>query len=605
MQRLLRDAEEFNGLEMGAYQIDNFADIVDAIHAVQDNLGITGTTSKEAATTIEGSLNTVKGAWNNLVAGFANPDADMDQLMNNLVVAIVGENEGEGLLNNILPAVERALRGIGDFIVKAAPIIAQRLPALMNAILPSLIKAATALVAGLVKALPSILQILIEQAPMIISMLAQAFKETAPLLVELGKNLMTSIYNGLVNAFPQLQGALDIVAGIFKTVFEGITTAIDFVVEHIDTIAPIVAAVVGAIAGLGILSIISGLVGAITGIATAIGGVISALSMIKSFAGLVSVITTLAGGPLVLIVAAIGAVAGAFIYLWNTSEEFRNFWIGLWEGIKATASAAWEAIKSVVTTIAKVVPEIWNNIKNAVTNTVEGLKNGIVNTWNNIKNGVTNTVENIKNGVRQKFVDMVREVLLRVGAIKEGIRERFEQAKENVLNIFENIKNGIKDKIDWAKDHISNVVETIKNIFNFDWHLPELKLPHINVGRYINVPALGTIPDPRYLSVDWYKKAYENPWMFTKPTVVGNNGFGDGPGGEIVYGHENLMQDIRSAMGENTERHLADIASMLEEYLPVLSEMRVVLDSGKLVGAMTAEIDAGMGVIAARKRRGN
>lgn len=538
MERLLRDAEEFNGLEVGSYQIENFADIVDAIHAVQENLGITGTTSKEAATTIEGSLNTVKGAWNNLVAGFANPDADMDQLINNLVVAIVGENEGEGLLNQLIPAVERALKGIGDFVVKAAPIISKRLPALMRAILPSLIKAATALVAGLVKALPSILQVLIEQAPMIISMLAQAFRETAPMLIELGKNLMTSIYNGLVNAFPQLQGALDMVAGIFKTVFDGITTAIDFVKEHIDTIAPIVAAVVGVITGLGILSIISGIVGAITGVATAIGGVISALGMIQSFAGLISVITTLAGGPLVLIVAAIGAVAGAFIYLWNTSEEFRNFWIGLWEGIKSTASAAWEAIKSVVSTIAKFIPETWNNIKNAV----------------------TNTVENLKNGVRQKFVDMVQEVLLRVGAIKEGIRERFEQAKDNALQIFENIKNGIKDKIDAAKDIVSRIIDDIKGLFKFDWSLPDLKLPHISISEYLEVPGLGTVPAPWGIHVDWYKKAYAQPYMFTQPTVM--QGFGDGNGGEIVYGHSNLMQDIKDAMGSVGQRVFAPVINI-------------------------------------------
>ena len=500
MERLLRDAEEFNGLEVGAYQIENFADIVDAIHAVQENLGITGTTSDEAAKTIEGSLNTVKGAWNNLVAGFANPDADMDQLMNNLVVAIVGENEGEGLLNQLIPAVERALRGIGDFVVKAAPIIAQRLPALMRAILPSLIKAATALVAGLVKALPSILQVLIEQAPMIISMLAQALRETAPLLVELGKNLMNSIYNGLVNAFPQLQGALDTVIEIFKTAFDGITTAIDFVKEHIDTIAPIVAAVVGAIAGLGILSIISGLVGAITGIATAIGGVISALSMIKSFAGLISVITTLAGGPLVLIVAAIGAVAGAFIYLWNTSEEFRNFWIGLWEGIKETVSSAWDGIKSFVSSA------------------IDGVKRAI-----------------------------------------DGL----SAIKDTVFGVFNDVYNTITDKLNSAWDFISGIVEKIKGVFNFEWKLPDLKLPHINVGAYIDVPALGTIPDPRYLTVDWYAKAYNNPWMFTKPTVMPDGrGYGDGNGGEVVYGHANLMQDIKDAMGSVGQRVFAPVINI-------------------------------------------
>lgn len=664
MERLVQDAEAMNtGFKAQRDEAGNltlaFSDVIQAIELIQEKQNIAGTTSKEAASTIEGSFGSVRAAWENLVAGFANPDADLDKLMDNFIVAVVGEKDGEGLLNRMIPTIERALQGVGDFIAKAAPIISQRLPALMSAILPPLIKAATSLVAGLVKALPTILQMIIEQVPMIVSMLAQAFRETAPLLVELGKNLMTSIYNGLVNAFPQLKGALDTVIEIFKTAFDGIATAIDFVKEHIDTIAPIVAAVVGVITGLGILSVISGIVGAITGIATAIGGVISALSMIQSFAGLISVITTLAGGPLVLIVAAIGAVAGAFIYLWNTSEEFRNFWIGLWEGIKETVStvweaitgfvsAAWETIKTVVETgfqilssiittattlltlpwqfiwenFGGIITDAWNAITSFIKNALSTISNVISNVWNTISrviSGVVNTIygnvsrvwntisgyiSNVMGTISRTFSNVwnnISSVISRVvDSIRSAIVDKVDDAKSTVSSILDGVRDKFESIFNGIKNFISPIVDWLADAFNFHWELPDVKLPHF----HINWADYGPISIPE-VSVEWYRKAYENPWMFTKPTTLGAFGFGDGPGGEIVYGHENLMQDIRSAMGENTERHLADIASMLEKYLPVLAKMQIFLDSGKLVGAMTAEIDAGMGVIAARKRRGN
>ena len=573
MQELLDKAHELSGVE---YNIDSYADIVQAIHVVQDEMGITGTTSKEAATTIEGSLNAVKGAWTNLIAGFANPDADMGKLMDDLVVALVGKNKGEGLLNNLLPAVERALNGIGVFLVKAAPIISKRLPALMKAILPSLIKAATALFAGLVKALPSILQILIEQAPTIIGMLAQALVETAPLLVELGKNLMSSIYNGLINAFPQLAGVLESLKGVFQTVFDGISTAVNFVIENIDKILPVVAAIAGAIGALGILSFISGLVSAITGVASAIGTVISALSMIKSFAGLVSVISTLAGGPLVLIVAAIGAVTAAFIYLWNTSDKFRNFWIGLWEGIKSTVSGAITTVKNIVKTAIAILASIFksasailsvpwqfiwvnfggiitdkfNAIKDFISGVLDGIKQKISDIWNGIKDFLSPILDTIKGAFDTAWGKIKDAVGSALDSIKSGI-EKLEEVKDTISGIFGGVYDTIKDKLDSAWDFISGIVDKIKDAFDFDLSfpdisLPDIKMPHFSwsfkdVGFGISIPEI---------TVDWWAKGYDNPFLLKRATVL--QGFGDRGaynGGEIVYSHDKLMDDIREAVG--------------------------------------------------------
>lgn len=602
MQRLIqdaakaKDAQEELGLSVDGTSM-SFDNIVKAIQVIQYEQGIAGTTSKEAATTIEGAFNMTKAAWENLVAGFANPDADLGALMDNLIVSIVGEKEGEGLLNRLIPAVERALQGVGQFVQKAAPIIAQYLPGLMNAILPGLLSAATSLVIGLVKALPTLVTIVIQQIPSIISQIKDAVIEAAPALIEGGKQLMQSIYNGLTQEFPQIKPVLDGLGEMFKTAFDAIGKVVDFFKEHFETIKMVVVAVGGAIAAVGIVGAIAGIAGAISTVVGAISGLISALSMIKSFAGLVSVITTLAGGPLILIPALIGAIVAAVIYLWNTSETFRNFVLGLWakiqeivagavevfknlgaafasiwQDIVKTATNVWNTLKSVVSAgatavkdiatriftairdfisnawqkISTVTSNVWNSIRTAITNIISSIRTTISNVFNNISSTISTIFGNIKSKASEIWGNIREKISTTVENIRSSIAEKFQAVYDKAHDIFEKVKEAITNPVESAKEFVKGLVEDIKGFFDFDWHLPDLKLPHIVVGSYIDVPVLGTIPDPTTLRVEWYKKAYDNPWMFTKPTVMG---FGDGNGGEMVYGHDNLMRDIKEAVG--------------------------------------------------------
>ena len=401
MQRLIDDANAYaaaNG-QAANMSMESFADIIRAIELIQEKQGIAGTTAKEAATTIEGAFNSTKAAWDNLVAGLANPDANLGQLIDNLIVAVVGDKEGEGLLNQLMPAIERALDGIGQLISRAAPIISKYLPGLMEAILPGLISAATSLVVGLVKALPSIIQILVK-----------------------------SIYDVLVEEIPQIKPALDLLITIFEGAFNVISGIANFMINHIEQIKLVVVAAAGAIAGLGIVGLIGSIAGAITTVVSAMSGLIAALGMIKSFAGLVSVITTLAGGPLVLIPVLIGALVAAFIYLWNTSEGFRKFWITLWNGIKTAANVAIKfvidqflgmanAVKTIIDiwiTIHKTINNIFNAIAESITNIIvyiyeagkqiiSGLWNGIVDRWNSFVSDFRNLGTNFVNMVKSIF----------------------------------------------------------------------------------------------------------------------------------------------------------------------------------------------------------
>lgn len=212
MERLIADANKWaeeNG-KAADLSIDSFSDVVTAIDYIQQKQGIAGTTAKEAATTIEGSLNMTKAAWENLVTALSDPDADIESAMDNLITAIVGEGEGEGLLNQLIPAVQRAVEGIGQFIQAAVPMIAEKLPDLIQTFLPVITQSAITLVTSLVSALPSIISTLIQMIPQLISMIITGLDQGLAPLAEEGRKLINSlldaIKNGIISAASALVG---------------------------------------------------------------------------------------------------------------------------------------------------------------------------------------------------------------------------------------------------------------------------------------------------------------------------------------------------------------------------------------------------------------
>ena len=235
MERLLADAEKISGVH---YDISNLNDVYQAIHIIQGELGITGTTSKEASETISGSLNSMKGAWANLLTGIADENADFDTLVGNLVDGVMTFGD------NILPRVKTVLEGIGKLIKELVPKLAQELPSLLQSILPSLISGVVDLIkalsdalpslipvlmngivqafTGIVDILPDILQALIqatvlivqsltEQLPTIIPQLIDAILEMIPMLIDnlplfinAGWQLIIGLAQGLLNSIPTL-----------------------------------------------------------------------------------------------------------------------------------------------------------------------------------------------------------------------------------------------------------------------------------------------------------------------------------------------------------------------------------------------------------------
>lgn len=221
MQELLDKAKEISGVE---YNIDSYADIVKAIHAVQGEMGISGrsaedvaeifentgkkveeslgTTAKEGAETLSGSLDTLKGAWQNLVAGFGKEDVDLGALIDSVVEA------ASTVLDNIQPILERTLEGIGNFVSQAAPIIAEQLPQILEGALPSLLNAAIDLVNSLLEALPGILSALTSQIPAFVTQIAQMLQTLAPKLITSVMEIVRQLAVGIADALPEIIEAI-------------------------------------------------------------------------------------------------------------------------------------------------------------------------------------------------------------------------------------------------------------------------------------------------------------------------------------------------------------------------------------------------------------
>ena len=280
MERLLRDAEELGGYVEGSLSIDSFADITEAIQIIQDEMGISGTTAKEAGETISGSMAAAKSAFDNLIIGLANPDADLGALIQNLVdSALVA-------LDNLMPTIINALTGIAQALPQIVDAFVQLLPTVLPTIIPPLIQAAITLVQALVDALPTIMEALIAVLPDLIQTIVDTIITLLPMIIELGLQLILALADGLIEALPDLIPAI---VDVILTIVEKLTEP--------DTIVQLVEAaitLIGAIA-IGIIKAIPTIIAKVPEIIKNIITVLTGLSPEMVQAGLDALVSFLSG----------------------------------------------------------------------------------------------------------------------------------------------------------------------------------------------------------------------------------------------------------------------------------------------------------------------
>ena len=235
--------------------------------------------------------------------------------------------------------------------------------------------------------------------------------------------------------------------------------------------------------------------------------------------------------------------------------------LAIGKGILSALSNAIVWASSIIQKLIEGIKKKFTEIKNAGKQIITNIIDGIKATFSNLVSTGANVIENIKSGISNAFTKM-----------KEWITEKFESIQEKITGPFET-----------AKETIRGIIDRIKGFFNFTWELPKIKLPHFKIspsGWKIGDLLKGSIPK---LSIEWYAKAYDNPFLFTRPTVMatasGLKGFGDRSGGEIVYGKNQLIDDIKTAFKEAGANR------------PIL----LYLDTGKLVGGTSKEMDKKLG----------
>ncbi len=527
MKRLLSDAQKITGQK---YDISSFADITQAIHAIQTQMDITGTTAKEASTTISGSWGSLKAAFENTLVSLTTGGKMFDQSLDALV------DSAKTFGQNVIPAITGALSGVGSLIESLAPVIVAELPSMVSDILPHLVSATKSLVTGLISQLPALGKAVLDAIPSIFDGMTDVIGESS---VGKLKGSFEGLKNTITDTFSNIGPMLkDFCEGGISTFCDALSTAMDLAsgaISVIEALSPVIGAVAGAIITY------KGAV-LLWNAAETAKNVVMGISTAAQWALNVA----MTANPIGIVIVAIGALVGAFIVLWNKSEGFRNFWINLWEKVKAIVTSAWEGIKAGfekikngISAVKEKVSTMWNGVKEKTSELWGGVKNVVSEKLNNIKSaydahggglkGATfAAIEGVKEYYRTgydainqltggKLGEVVNAVGVKMEAVKSKFGEAFGNVKNTVMTIFENIKNGITEKISAAVNKVKEIFGSIAEKVSDVWGKIKgiIKAPKIVQKGTVSIAGVST-PIPK-LGLEWNAKG----GIMTRPTAFG------------------------------------------------------------------------------------
>ena len=438
MERLLSDAEKISGQK---YDISNLSDVYEAIHVIQTDLDITGTSSKEAASTLSGSFASMKAAADNLLGDLA--------LGRNIGPAMVGlaETAGTFLFGNLMPAIGNIFKSLPTAI-----------SALIQTGMPKFMEAGSKMVTGIISGVQKTSSQLAQNLPGMVDKALAMISKNLPSALDKGRQIVVNLAQGIISNLPTLISAAQQIASKIP----------DFMAKNI----PVVAAKAG--------------------------------QMMAQLA-----VTLLKNLPKIVVAAAK---------------------LGL----------------TIIKGILKMVPTMLKAGKNLVMNLAKGLGgaalSAIKNAARKIVNGILSPISAIGGKIRG-YANTVRSIL------------SFSGLASKVRGIWNSVKSAITGPIESAKNTVSGIIKKIKGFFPLGGGklFSGIKLPHFSVsgGKFpFGVAGKGSLPK---WSVSWYRKAMDEPYMFSKPTVVAR-GFGDA-GDEFVYGRKALMDDIRE-VSENRAQNV-------------------------------------------------
>lgn len=458
MQRLLADAEKLSGVK---YDLSSYADIVEAIHVIQTEMGITGTTAKEASTTIQGSVASMKAAWANLMVGMADDTQNFDMLLSNFIESI------GTVADNLLPRIGVVIEGMGKLVAGLAPEIASALPTLTNELLPNLVELGVQSISALVQGIQENGDSLAAGALSIVGTLAEGIAELLPMVADTAASLVVSLADGLTESLPN----------IIPIAIETISTLVENLTENANTIIEAGIQIILAL-GEGLIAALPQLIETVPQIVINIANVINdnapklvdtALYLITRLAvGLVQAIPTL----VVNIPKIIEAIVAAFMaFQWlNLGKQLID---GVANGVKKAGESMATAAKNAFSKFkAKITgSEVATELKNIGKYIIDGIVGGIKNSLSNIANVAGKIKDTLLSKLKGLFKIASPSKLMKeeVGAyIGEGIAVGIEESGQMAVDAAEDVADKIADTLAQKRDSLQSKLADYGDLFQFE-----------------------------------------------------------------------------------------------------------------------------------------
>lgn len=423
MARLVNDSGVLGDITVDAKTLNetvSFDQIIEAIHVIQTEMDITGTTAKEAEGTISGSLSMVKSSWTNLVAGLGNKDANISELVKQFTASVTTFGR------NVLPIAKQALSGIGSMVKELVPEIVAVIPELAQEVIPELASSITLLTPELISAFEQIVSALIEQIPSLLPIfidgglqlfqgIITALGQISDVLLPMLPQLITQVTSSLSSTIPQLITAgfellLGLIEGIADNADELVDCILDLIPIILDTLTDNMDRILEAGGKI--------LVAILTGIGDHLDEIVDSIAMV---------------------------VASLLVELWNHREEIleggKDIIVAIADGLVETFKPVSDALSDWLVDVADWFSQKWQDFKDLGRNIIEGIVEGFLEGWEVLKGSVTDDFAgNWMSGVKDIF----------------GIHSPSKVMRDQIgKNLALGLSEGFEDEMDRSEDELS------------------------------------------------------------------------------------------------------------------------------------------------------
>ena len=533
MERLIADANKLREAQgkSADLTIDSYADVVEAIHTVQENMGITGTTANEAATTISGSIGMAKAAWENFITGLGRDDVDFSKLTDQLLTSIgaVAKNVaprvaqiGQGILDAfpavlaglgtvLAPVLSEALATAWNIAVRALSGLGIHLPEVDSsqicATLDTVMQAASAVVSALRTVVETIGPVLSSVASIIGGAVGSAIDALAPFASYFASQMLPALVSfgsAAASAFaavwPVLSqfgqtvkgigaAAMPVLSNAFAMIVPLVSQAISLVMQLISAASPLISQVAGALmpALTAVGTALSNLAGAVLpGLAAAVQIVFSVIQMLMpviqtvlSVVGsIVSVVVTVVAQVISVIINAVATITSVISLILSVVSGLVTAIATFVGAILETVGICISTVVALVAGVVSTVVTFFGSLASSVTSAVSGMVSGVASFFASMASTLASAASSIFSAVSGAFNAMVGAVSGAVGSMMGVISGIPGQIMgffadcgswliDSGASIINGLTSGIQSAIGGAIDAVASGISEIRSYFPF------------------------------------------------------------------------------------------------------------------------------------------